>query len=855
MATRSLLLLLLIFLPTTAVSAEPPITLACLLMVRDEAFNIRQNIPLWYSKDPSFFDAFVVAVDERTTDDTVLALEQTIPAHVPRHIFHYSFDGFGNSRTEVFEHAWAKFSKISHVMVADPDWKPNMDLISKSDLTHSIETYQFKIWDRSGLTTRNTNWLMKHTPGLYFEYYVHELLRFAHGGPYLDRQKNLKWEVSEVESGNSWHQTVGHGEAGNRGASRTYKRFEFDLSLLEREQKDLRYTDSQHTLYYLGAIYCAMVEGSPDYSVPFLTGLPLTPTQQEHAEKCVYYHTKRIELHKDSINTELTYASHRWLPYSYFYMLLDFESAVPHYKNCIAFDPERVDCPMELSKLYTWTARHEEAYNLSLETILMPYADRSFANSFYTYVCMVPLQASRAAVNHIITYGWNSGVYALGHHLMRKAASACTSGFPLEDPNVMIHLESFYEKATTLSGGGKGDAIDETFRCTVEDNSRESDALRFTGGQHYFCLDEESPVGTELTGECSKFRENFRILGENMNDMSSFGPSSFQEMNYYLKLPSDPKIAYLASKSTYESSVKSACVTSFSVNPSPVVVLLGGAGYDLIEAEARKMAKECGSCSGTVEVLNVGEEWNFNGADGYDYVDLGSGLLNLDVVVNPETLVKGVVNELLNKGGFVGALTHEYGESVMERIETLKSLVERNDLGENIALELAEVLGKSALGYSSRAVAVQLFNVARGNVDLDIFNSAGLNVIVGGARTEGSHMEFYATRGDKSPSTAPRKLSKESVLISRNSKFLNNARTKMMTQNKELIGHEALFPEIILEIIHGKNRRSLGEIYAVCNEEGNRRGNYLDSNVLTMESFLETAQQFIDAMGGMVVAA
>ncbi|GMH82552.1 hypothetical protein TL16_g09297 [Triparma laevis f. inornata] len=367
MLTSLLLLLLTLYLslftPTTSTS-DKPISLACLLMVRDEAFNIRNNIPLWYSHDPTFFDAFVVAVDERTTDDTILALEQTIPSHVSRFIYMYKFDGFGNSRTEVFKNTWSQFPNITHVMVADPDWQPNLDLINKNDLSHDIDSYQFKIWDRSGLTTRNTNWLMRHTPGLYFNYYVHELLRFEHGGPYLDKQKNLTWEVSEVEQGHSWHQTVGHGEAGNRGASRTYKRFEFDLSLLEREQNDPRYTDSDHTLYYLGAVYCAMVEGSPNYVPPFLSGQNLTGNQLTLASKCTHYHTQRILLHSTSPNRELTYASHRWLPYAYMHMHLDYASAEPHYLDCINFDPERVDCPMELSKLYTWNNRHEEAYRL-----------------------------------------------------------------------------------------------------------------------------------------------------------------------------------------------------------------------------------------------------------------------------------------------------------------------------------------------------------------------------------------------------------------------------------------------------------------------------------------------------------
>ena len=67
-------------------------------MVRDESHNIRTNLPLW---GPSFFDAYVVAVDERTTDDTREALKDATMGK-PIHIFNYTFNGFGEGRTEVF---------------------------------------------------------------------------------------------------------------------------------------------------------------------------------------------------------------------------------------------------------------------------------------------------------------------------------------------------------------------------------------------------------------------------------------------------------------------------------------------------------------------------------------------------------------------------------------------------------------------------------------------------------------------------------------------------------------------------------------------------------------------------------
>ena len=141
-----LLLLILSYSNVTGVRSPPPAsvfkpTIACLFMVRDESHNIRLNLPLW---GPDFFDAYVVAIDHRTIDETWKALEETIPKHIPRYLFNYTFDGFGPARTLVFEKAWEHFPEITHVMVGDPDWKPDMKSIRKSDLANPNE-YLFTV--------------------------------------------------------------------------------------------------------------------------------------------------------------------------------------------------------------------------------------------------------------------------------------------------------------------------------------------------------------------------------------------------------------------------------------------------------------------------------------------------------------------------------------------------------------------------------------------------------------------------------------------------------------------------------------------------------------------------------------
>ena len=70
-------------------------TLACLMIVRDESESLARNLPLWGG---GFFDAYIVAVDDRTTDDTVAVLRSVIPENVPQHVFHHTFQDFGSSR-------------------------------------------------------------------------------------------------------------------------------------------------------------------------------------------------------------------------------------------------------------------------------------------------------------------------------------------------------------------------------------------------------------------------------------------------------------------------------------------------------------------------------------------------------------------------------------------------------------------------------------------------------------------------------------------------------------------------------------------------------------------------------------
>ena len=145
------------------------ISLTCLMIVRDEAENLSKNLPLW---GRNFFDAYVIAIDDRTIDNTSDVLNHYIQPETPRYIFKYNFTNFGKARTECLQAAYEQFSHISHIFMIDPDWRPNMTTIKKSDLELDVEAYQFKIWDRSGVSVRYANWLALNQKNLSFAYYV-----------------------------------------------------------------------------------------------------------------------------------------------------------------------------------------------------------------------------------------------------------------------------------------------------------------------------------------------------------------------------------------------------------------------------------------------------------------------------------------------------------------------------------------------------------------------------------------------------------------------------------------------------------------------------------------------------------
>ncbi|RYG65337.1 hypothetical protein EON64_12170 [archaeon] len=179
-------------------------SLVATFIIRDEEVNLRSNLPLW----AQFTDYFAFLVDYRTIDGSVKAINQILePKNISYVIQNYSFSGFGEARSASLELAYKHFSKASHVMIADPDWKPSVETIDKAELDDSALVFRFMVFDRSGETRRYIDWCLLHRPGLKMRYALHEVLDIGHYAP-----KRITWVFHEIEQLGTWHKTVGHGE-------------------------------------------------------------------------------------------------------------------------------------------------------------------------------------------------------------------------------------------------------------------------------------------------------------------------------------------------------------------------------------------------------------------------------------------------------------------------------------------------------------------------------------------------------------------------------------------------------------------------------------------------------------------
>ena len=212
---------------------------------RNEAVNFRANLALW----TSVVKYFVFIMDERNTDDSSDVIREELEGRAQGYkIIANRFEGFGAARTASLSAAWKYYPQATHVLIADPDWRPQVDSLHLSDLVYNTAVFRFEVEDRNGHTTRNVDWLLRNRPGLRMRYALHEVLDIG----WYDATV-IRWRAEEVERHGTWHADSGHGH------SMSLQRYAFDLDMLYKDFAAYPQGLDPHVNYYLGVTHSAYV--------------------------------------------------------------------------------------------------------------------------------------------------------------------------------------------------------------------------------------------------------------------------------------------------------------------------------------------------------------------------------------------------------------------------------------------------------------------------------------------------------------------------------------------------------------------------------------------------------------------
>jgi hypothetical protein len=232
-----MLLRLYVFLNCAVLYAmSAKIELVITMICRDEVVNFQTNLLKWVP----VADYFVFIMDTRNNDDSKVVIDTILTTNGrPYKIIDHEFTGFGHARTASLQAAWQYYSQASHVLIADPDWSPDLSTINKKDLDFFHEVFRFTVYDRNGASTRQVDWLLRHKENLKMRYHLHEVLDIG----YYTKILSIPWQVHEIEKPGTWHTTVGHGN------SMSPNRYKFDLEMLHRDE--LQYGHDPHTHYYM----------------------------------------------------------------------------------------------------------------------------------------------------------------------------------------------------------------------------------------------------------------------------------------------------------------------------------------------------------------------------------------------------------------------------------------------------------------------------------------------------------------------------------------------------------------------------------------------------------------------------
>jgi hypothetical protein len=414
-------------------------TLVVTMICRDEEVNFQSNLAMWLP----VADFFVFMMDTRTKDRSRETIAEILSGKVPYQVVPYEFDGFGTARTASLDAAWKHFPQATHVLIADPDWRPDVSTMNKDELDLQHDVFRFMVYDRNGETTRRMDWLLRHREGLRMRYSLHEVLDIG-----LYSLKYISWVAHEIEKPGTWHTSVGHGN------SMSAMRYQFDLSMLEKDL--VKYPHDPHVHYYLGLTHQAYAEGllrsqNSTVAMDFV---------DDHLDKSIYYLKLRVFSEYEDDFIEQRWSSMMLLGTIYTNYKKDFTNAELWFSLCRDYNMKQCECSMALARLYIVHGSLDMAFN-EMEKILKTHReDRLMLNWFKTWECDVPQLAVTLFSHYLRIYATlatpQDAMYLL---LLRYLLDNPKCGFPEKDRTLSAEarsdVEALLAKVPATQGKGR----------------------------------------------------------------------------------------------------------------------------------------------------------------------------------------------------------------------------------------------------------------------------------------------------------------------------------------------------------------------------------------------------------------
>ena len=247
-----------------------PGTFMLTMIVKNEARRLASSLPAW----APIVDFWVIGVDRNNTDDT----ENVIKTHlagVPGEILIVDFDGMGPTWTKVVEHGLKKYPQATHGILADADFTPLPQTLSKWDLDTGCSKLQFTVLEADGTGTRVMDWIYRNIPGVRVERRTHQILLVPRTSNQPTYQRQIGFTVKEFAGGYQ-----------DRAGNKSGRYIDWLLKDLEEMPGDSR------TIYYLAKEHMELIGPNP---VADLRAVPPGPGAY-HLRKSLEYYQMRARI-------------------------------------------------------------------------------------------------------------------------------------------------------------------------------------------------------------------------------------------------------------------------------------------------------------------------------------------------------------------------------------------------------------------------------------------------------------------------------------------------------------------------------------------------------------------------------